>query len=69
MYAGIKSIVVPFLEWSDQPRFARWLESSGAAVHLIPGKRSEWNFSQAIRQVLGAGGTGARGGTRARHTL
>jgi hypothetical protein len=44
--------VVPFLQWSDQPTFAAWLESRSAGVYLPPARRSADDFHAAIAAVL-----------------
>jgi hypothetical protein len=51
--AGVPALVVPFLQWSDQPTFAAWIESRGAGVHLPPGRRSIEDFHAAIAAVMG----------------
>ena len=50
--AGVPSIVVPFLGWSDQPRFAAWVARAGGGVHLPPSERTLAGFTAALTAVL-----------------
>ena len=51
-HAGVPSLVVPFLPWSDQPRFAAWVCRSEAGLSLSESARSVDDFSAALRRVL-----------------
>ena len=50
--AGAAHIVVPFLGWSDQPRFATWVGRTGAGVHIPPQKREFETFVNALKTAL-----------------
>ena len=50
--AGVPSIIVPFLGWSDQPRFAAWASRAGGGVHVPVEKRTAAGFTAALAEVL-----------------
>lgn len=50
--AGVPSIVVPFLGWSDQPRFAAWVSRAGGGVHMPLSERTLAGFTAALTEAL-----------------
>ena len=53
--AGVPAVVVPFLGWSDQPRFAAWIERTGAGVSVPPEARTAAGFAAALATALAPG--------------
>ena len=50
--AGVPSVVVPFLDWSDQPRFGAWVQRSGSGAHVPPDARTASGFTEALAVAL-----------------
>ena len=50
--ACVPSVVVPFLLWLDQPRYAEWLERREAGIHVRHDARSAADFEEAIERAV-----------------
>ena len=57
--AGVPSVVVPFLSWSDQPRFAAWVQRTGCGAHVPPEARTPAGFAAAFETALAPPATAA----------
>lgn len=50
--AGVPSVIVSFLPWSDQPRFGSWAEGAGGGVHVPYAARTQAGFAAALAHAL-----------------